>query len=163
MRKSASSAVLALSVSFAAGAFAQNMPGNNNHLPPGAGHGAPGAVHTPGRSPSYAVHPGARGFVHRPMWRHPASVAHHPHFHFRFHGHSFVVIGGPIFVQPWAYYPYVSTPYYPASFYDPSDPGAGYYLYYCPNPAGYFPDVTDCPSGWWSTAPDDAQEMQPGY
>lgn len=162
MRTLASSAVLAICVSFASCAFAQNMPGNN-HAPPGAGHGAPGAVHAPSRSPSYTMHPGARGFVHRPAWHHPVSVAHHPHFHFHFHGHSYVVIAGPIFVQPWNYYPYVSTPYYPASFYDPNDPGAGYYLYYCPNPAGYFPDVTDCPSGWWSTAPDDAQEMQGGY
>lgn len=152
---------LAMSLAFAGSASAQNAPGFN-HGGGAPGH-APNAIHTPSRSPSYAMHPGARGFVHRPMWRHPVAVAHHPHFHFHFHGHSYVVIAGPIFVQPWAYYPYVSTPYYPASFYDPNDPGAGYNLYYCPSPAGYFPDVTDCPAGWWSTAPEDGPEMSGSY
>ena len=164
MRTLVLTVVFAVSLIFAPASFAQMSRDGNHGGAPGStpGH-APGAGHPAPHSPSYQVHPGARGFVHRPMWRHPGHVAQHSHFHFRFRGHTFVVLGGPIFYQPWVYYPYVSTPYYPASFYDPNDPGAGYSLYYCPNPAGYFPDVTDCPSGWWSTAPDDAQEMQAGY
>ena len=123
------------------------------------------AGHTPAVRPMYAVHPGARGFVHNPMWRRPVHLPArgHGHFHFRFAGHSYVVLSGPIFVAPYYYYPYVSTPYYPASFYAPDDPDTGYFLYYCPSPAGYYPDVTDCPAGWWQTAPDDPPEMALSY
>jgi hypothetical protein len=120
-----------------------------------------GPAHPSGTRPSYTMHPGARGFVQRPMWRKPMHVVGHPHFHFHYGGHAYVVLAGPIFVAP-AYYPYVSTPYFPASFYAPDDPG-NYYLYYCPNPQGYYPDVADCPSGWWQTAPEDGPEAYPQY
>ncbi len=145
-------------------AFAQ-MPGNNGQHP--APQHPSGTVHTPAARPNYTMHPGARGFVHNPAWRHPAhlpaNVRGHGHFHFQFAGHSYVVLAGPIFVAPYAYYPYVSTPYYPASFYAPNDPDSGYFLYYCPSPAGYYPDVTDCPAGWWQTVPDDQAPPAPGY
>ena len=130
---------------------------------------APGQVthpqqnnHAPAARPSYTTHPGARGFVHNPVWRSPAHypARGHGHYHFHFHGHSYVVLAGPIFVAPY-YYPFVSTPYYPASFYGPED--QGYFLYYCPSPAGYYPDVVDCPAGWWQTVPDDPPQMGPYY
>lgn len=133
-------------------AFAQNANGMQH---------SPGNVHVPASRPSYAMHPGARGFVHNPAWRRPVHMANHPHFHFRFGGHAYVVLAGPIFLAPSAFYPYVSTPYYPASFYAPDE--QGYFLYYCPSPAGYYPDVTDCPAGWWQTAPEDSPESYPAY
>jgi len=123
---------------------------------------APSAVQAHPHGPGAAVHPGARGFVQRPVWRHVVRVAHRPTFHFRFHQSMFVVLGGPYFIQP-TQYAYVSTPSYPATFYDPGDPSGGYNLFYCPSPAGYFPDVTDCPAGWWSTAPEEAPQADPGY
>ena len=152
-------ALLALSSAFA------QMPGNGGQHPGAQQH--PGAVHAPALRPNYSIHPGARGFVHNPAWRHPAHLpanGHgHVHFHFYYAGHPYIVLAGPIFVAPYAYYPYVSTPYYPASFYAPNDADSGYFLYYCPSPAGYYPDVTDCPVGWWQTAPEDGPEAYPAY
>ena len=113
--------------------------------------------------PPLALHPLSRGFVQNPAWRRPIRVAHNPLMRFRYRGQLFVVLGGPYFVQPAAYYPFVSSPGFAATFYDPQQPDAGYSLFYCPNPAGYYPDVTDCPSGWWSTAPELAPEIAPGY
>jgi hypothetical protein len=152
---------LVAALSFAAPAFAQQAHDPGRHAPaPGTQSQAEPQHQQHGQHAM--VHPGARGFVQRPAWHRVARVAQHPHFHFRFHGRNFVVIAGPIYVQPWVYYPFVSTPDYPATFWDPNDPGAGYNLYYCPSPAGYFPDVTDCPAGWWSTAPEEPG-MEQGY
>ena len=113
--------------------------------------------------PPLALQPFSRGFVQNPAWRRPLRVAHNPLMRFRYRGQLFVVLGGPFFAQPAAYYPFVSTPGFPATFYDPQQPEAGYSLFYCPSPAGYYPEVTDCPAGWWSTAPDLAPEVAPGY
>lgn len=113
--------------------------------------------------PPLALQPLARPVVQNPLWRRPVRVANRPAFHFRYRGQVFVVLGGPYYVQPWAYYPFVSSPGFAATFYDPQQPDSGYNLFYCPNPAGYYPDVTDCPAGWWSTAPDLAPEVAPGY
>jgi len=159
-------AALAAATLAGASALAQ-MPGAPQH--PGNSQHPPAAVHTPSPRPSYAVHPGARGFVGAPRWRHPARLPAynhgHGHFHFQFAGHSYIVLAGPIYVAPYYTYPYVSTPYYPASFYAPDDTSAdaGYFLYYCPSPQGYYPDVTDCPSGWWQTVPDDGPGGYPPY
>jgi hypothetical protein len=29
--------------------------------------------------------------------------------------------------------------------------------YYCPSPAGYYPDVQTCPSGWLQVLPNESQ------
>ena len=60
----------------------------------------------------------------------------------RFHGHSHrsFFIGAPLIFGP-GYYPYgYSYPY-------------DYSAWYCPNPAGYYPDVQTCPSGWVQVVP----------
>ena len=151
----------ALFAAFAALGDAGHDAGNGNAGPrtgPWSGYGPAGPPPLyPVNPPRPAVHAGARGYVHNPVWRHPAHVQGQRHFRFQFHGHRYIVLAGPIFAAPWLYYPYVSTPDYPASFYVPDEPG--YFLYYCPSPAGYYPDVVDCPAGWWSAAPDDS----PGY
>jgi hypothetical protein len=57
-----------------------------------------------------------------------------------FHGHVF--IGPPIIFGP-GYYDY-SYPY--------AD-DASSYQWYCRDPAGYYPDVQTCPSGWLQVVP----------
>ena len=58
----------------------------------------------------------------------------------RRHHRTVVVVGVPIFVGPYG--PYYTTP--PTDAYRTLE---GFY-YYCPEPAGYYPGVQDCPSGW---------------
>ena len=71
-----------------------------------------------------------------------------------FHGHSHgsFFIDAPIIFGP-GYYPYgdsypygYSYPYGDFYPYEPQDSGSLYW--YCRNPAGYYPDVQTCPSGW---------------
>jgi len=68
-------------------------------------------------------------------------------FHGRaFHGHSHVraFIGAPIIFGP-GYYSYDYA--YPYGDVEPQ------VYWYCPNPAGYYPDVQTCPSGWTQVTP----------
>ncbi len=61
----------------------------------------------------------------------------------RRHHRTVVVVGVPIFVGPYGpYRPYDAAP--PMEAYRTLE---GFY-YYCPDPAGYYPGVQDCPSGW---------------
>ena len=73
----------------------------------------------------------------------------------------------------WGFYPYDGYPWYDDPFYLPGRypalPGADTawmerpdleaaeaaspHWYYCYEPAGYYPDVTDCPAGWVPVAP----------
>lgn len=87
-----------------------------------------------------------------------------------------LAIGAPFgYWAPW-YYPYwdVAYPYrvpvYPAPavvYADPQpasyvqqDPG---YRYYCPNPAGFYPDVPNCSTAWLKVVPDTrAPQATPG-
>jgi hypothetical protein len=60
----------------------------------------------------------------------------------RFHGHVF--IGPPVIFGP-GYYPYgYSYPY---------GDDLSSYQWYCRDPAGYYPDVQSCPSGWLQVVP----------
>ena len=73
------------------------------------------------------------------------------HGHFR--GHDRVIIGFPFWWVPPAYYNsprYIEQP--PAVFVDQDSD----YWYYCPNPAGYYPNVQNCPIGWLRVVPDAA-------
>ena len=80
-------------------------------------------------------------------------------FHGRSHGSVF--IGAPIIFGP-SYYPYgYAYPYgdAPLAYGDPDaadfepQDSASNYWYYCRNPAGYYPDVPTCPSGWLQVIP----------
>lgn len=97
----------------------------------------------------------------------------HGHGHFHGHGHgSFhgrVFIGPRVFVGPRfyvgpPYYPYPYGPYYyryapppvvvtppPTTYIE--RPTAQAYWYYCQNPTGYYPLVSQCPGGWIQVAP----------
>jgi hypothetical protein len=59
----------------------------------------------------------------------------------RFHGNRFFF--GGAFADPWwGYYP--DYGYY----YDYSQPSSSQTWYYCSDPAGYYPYVTQCNTGW---------------
>jgi hypothetical protein len=107
------------------------------------------------------VHPGVHPVVRNPLWRSPVRAVNQSRFRFR--GHTFVVIGAPLYAAPWLSYPYaLGSPWGP-SYYIPGE--QGYFLYYCADPAGYYPEVQNCPGGWWQTVPDEPQpqEMDPSY
>ncbi|PUA20188.1 hypothetical protein [Glaciimonas sp. PCH181] len=70
--------------------------------------------------------------------------------HFRdFHGRGIFIAGGPFFFDPFFYdgYGYYGNQLIYAQ------PGINY-SFYCRNPAGYYPDVDACPTGWLQVVPD---------
>jgi len=89
------------------------------------------------------------------------------------HGNFGVVIG-PGWWGPYPYYPYYPyyqyNPYYPyypsyvqppvsmeeapeTEVQPPPPVEEPLYWYYCPDPAGYYPDVPRCPKGWLRVVP----------
>ena len=68
----------------------------------------------------------------------------------------------PRYYNPYPYYPYyppaiVTVPRSPPVYIERSPPvneqlTTGYW-YYCDNPQGYYPYVTDCPTGWRQVDP----------
>jgi hypothetical protein len=80
-----------------------------------------------------------------------------------FHG-PHVFVGPRVFIGPdpfWYAYPY---PTYPPVVVQPSPPAQVYvqpqqappaesYWYYCENPKGYYPYVSQCPGGWMRVVP----------
>jgi hypothetical protein len=90
---------------------------------------------------------------------------HHHHHHHGFHGrhfHSSFFFGPRVFVGPRVY-PYYYGGYYvappppvvvtpPPTTYVERPPASGYW-HYCQDPAGYYPDVQQCPGGWIQVAP----------
>ncbi|MGS0742801.1 hypothetical protein ACVBEF_13330 [Glaciimonas sp. GG7] len=79
---------------------------------------------------------------------------HHDGRFFRdFRGHRVFIDGGPFFFAPFFYdgvYPYDNQLIYIQPSADAD------YSYYCRSPAGYYPDVQRCPSGWLRVRPDDS-------
>ena len=87
-----------------------------------------------------------------------------------------VYVGAPAYglwgypYYPGAVYgPSAAIPYPPdappmAGSFSPPDAGQGpapsSYWYYCANPAGYYPNVQQCPSGWTQVAPQGAPPGQ---
>jgi hypothetical protein len=72
-----------------------------------------------------------------------------------FHGHSHgsFFIGAPIIFGS-GYYPYGYFDPYGYSYpYEQQDSGSNYW--YCRDPAGYYPAVPTCPSGWLQVVPND--------
>jgi len=139
---------LVLAVLFAAAAgvattsFAQRGGG-----PGGGFHG--GAVH------GGAFHGGAfhgSGFAHPAPFRGVAAFPVQRGF-FPRHHHSSVVFIGAGFGFPAYYYPaYYGPAYYPAYYapaYYPAAVGPSVVMrLYCPDPAGYFPEVRECTQDW---------------
>ena len=48
----------------------------------------------------------------------------------------------------WTYYPYGSDYYPDYGYYSSGEPSASQNWYYCSDPAGYYPYVTQCNTGW---------------
>jgi len=111
----------------------------------GGAHASPGGFH--GGSSFY----GGTRF-------HGGGGFHGGGFHGRSHGSVF--LGAPIIFglgYPYGdFYPYGDAPLVygdpDAADVEPQDSGLNYW-YYCPNPAGYYPDVQTCPTGWLQVVP----------
>jgi hypothetical protein len=67
-----------------------------------------------------------------------------------FHGHGFGGFHrGGFGILAWPYYPYpYGSDYYPEYDYDPGQYSAPRTWYYCYDPTGYYPYVTQCNTGW---------------
>jgi len=62
-------------------------------------------------------------------------------------------VGAPIWWPAYAY-PYPAYAYAPPTVYAPPyAPQEPAYWYYCQNPAGYYPYVQQCPTGWLQVVP----------
>lgn len=106
---------------------------------------------------------------------HGGHYAYHYGYRGGWYGPSVGVYVGVPAYGAWGY------PYYPSAVYDPSaaipypadapagsfappDAGQGAapssYWYYCANPAGYYPNVQQCSSGWMPVAPQGAPPGQ---
>jgi hypothetical protein len=86
-------------------------------------------------------------------WR-GADLWHRGYWHHGWHGGRFGwwwAWGGPWVFYPAPVYPYPVYPYVDV----PSAPGPApaSYWYYCDNPRGYYPYVTQCGSGWRAVPP----------
>jgi hypothetical protein len=107
-------------------------------------------------------------------WAHGSHHGHHGHrgHGFSHHGHHHsranvdIVIGAPLFVSPYYRPRYYAQPRYEVYAYPPvvayaSPPvyiergdeqgqiqPAPAYWYFCSEPRGYYPYVTQCPKGW---------------
>ncbi len=81
---------------------------------------------------------------------------HHDHVFVRTH----VFIGAPFFFGhpfwwgPWPYYaaPPVVVQSGPTTYIQ-QEPATPAYWYYCRNPQGYYPYVSQCPDGWLTVVP----------
>ncbi|HSB72197.1 MAG TPA: hypothetical protein VLT62_22955 [Candidatus Methylomirabilis sp.] len=107
-----------------------------------------------------------RPFIRKDFGRHGVVGAHRPFFHSGFRHHpgfrTSVFIGPSLFWGPtwWgpAYPAYVEPPLViqeapPAYTQQPPAEQQPTYWYYCPNPAGYYPYVKQCPPGWLTVVP----------
>ena len=90
-------------------------------------------------------HAGGGGF-HGGSASHGGDRSHHDG---RFHDRG-VFVGPPIIFGP-EYYPYGYSDPYGYSY--PYGDGSGSIYWYCRDPAGYYPDVQTCTSGWVQVAP----------
>lgn len=73
-----------------------------------------------------------------------------------------VTIGGPLY---WGPPPVYYAPYAPPPmvYVAPAPEPQTYiektpdYVYYCPSPTGYYPQIPRCPKGWMKVMPNDSQ------
>ena len=132
IKKLAIAGIAACAVLGGIGAANAQMHGGS-HAGGGGFHG--GGFHGGGGSHGGGSHGG--GFHGGGGIHHGGGGIHHGD---GFHG----FIGPPIVFGP-GYYPYG----YPYPYAD----GLSSYQWYCRDPAGYYPDVQTCPSGWLQVVP----------
>ena len=105
---------------------------------PHGGGGGFGGFHGGGGYHGGGFHGGGLGGFHGGGFR---PGFHDGGFHGeRFHGNTFF-FGGSFASPWWGYYP-------DYGYYDYSQPYSSQTWYYCSNPAGYYPYVTQCNTGW---------------
>jgi hypothetical protein len=101
-------------------------------------HGGGGGSHGGGFHGGGGFHAGGFGGFHGGGFRPGFGESHEGGFHDgRFHGGRF--FGG---VGLGGYYPY------DGGYYDYAQPSYSQTWYYCSDPAGYYPYVTQCNTGW---------------
>src|ERR1700751_4285151 len=104
----------------------------------GAFHGGGGGFHGGGVRAMGGVHGGFSGF-HGGGFH--GGRFHDGRFHDgRFHNNGFF-FGGLFGYPEWGYYP-------DYGYYDYSQPYSSQTWYYCSDPTGYYPYVTQCNTGW---------------
>ena len=107
---------------------------------PHGGGGGFGGFHGGGGYHGGGFHGGGLGGFHGGGFR---PGFHDGGFHGeRFHGNTFF-FGGSFASPWWGYYP-------DYGYYDYSQPYSSQTWYYCSDPAGYYPYVTQCNTGWQS-------------
>ena len=178
--RSALTAALAVACLWAAGVDArQGGHGQSGGRPgvgsPGGGHGQWGGRHVGGGNGRHVGGGnGWHGGGHR--WH---GGGHHGH---RWHGHHHRWYGYPYWYPAWGVGVALSYPWwgwgYPYDYYyerpaggvvfeersfDAAPPRAASpeYLWYCPSPAGYHPDVTACTQPWLRVLPEDVPLNSP--
>ena len=113
---------------------------NLAHAGPHGGGGGFGGFHGGGGYHGGGFHGGGLGGFHGGGFR---PGFHDGGFHGeRFHGNTFF-FGGSFASPWWGYYP-------DYGYYDYSQPYSSQTWYYCSDPAGYYPYVTQCNTGWQS-------------
>ncbi|MFC5474346.1 hypothetical protein [Paraherbaspirillum soli] len=119
------------------GSFHGNRSGGFRVNSVGTFHGNAGGFH--GNAGAMQAHPGQNHF--------------HGRFH-DFHGRGRVFIVDPFFWPGYYHYPTYIYGELPMMY---VEPGSGY-TFYCTDPAGYYPDVQYCPSGWTRVVPDNSPD-----
>jgi hypothetical protein len=98
-------------------------------------------MHSGGGFHGGGFHGGGFGGFHGGGFRPGFHGFHDGRFHGeRFHGNRFF-FGGSFASPWWGYYP-------DYGYYDYSQPYSSQTWYYCSDPAGYYPYVTQCNTGW---------------
>jgi len=119
------------------GAAALGLPNLAYAGPHGGGGG--GGFHGGGFHQMGAFHGGGFGGFHGGGFR--GDRSHDGRFHDgRFHDNRFF-FGGSLAYPWWGYYP-------DYGYYGYSQPYSSQTWYYCSDPAGYYPYVTQCNTGW---------------
>jgi hypothetical protein len=146
-------------VASAAMALSSALPGMAMAGP--IGHPGPGAHPVFGARPSFR---GPQEFGGRPAFHGRQGFGEHSEFrghhdfrgHRGFHSHVFIVNPGfgwdsgfPDYAAP----PVVVAPTPPVYIQQGTPPDQAGYWYYCQNPQGYYPYITQCPAGWIAVAP----------
>ena len=134
---------------------APRMTGPAN--PSGSSQGAQPTPRPPPRTPNPPSMPASPGLPsishnpHPPVWQPynpPPSQWHDGHWYHGDHHHRggwWWVIGDVWFWYPVPVYPY-PNPYVPMNMPAPTPPN--FYWYYCKQPPGYYPYVTECDLPW---------------
>lgn len=116
-----------------------NLAYAGSHGGGGGFHGGGGGFHGGGFRGMAGIHRGGFGGFHAGGFH--ADRFHDGRFHDgRFHDNRFF-FGGSFAYPWWGYYP-------DYGYYDYSQPYSAQTWYYCSDPAGYYPYVTQCNTGW---------------